>query len=81
MTVFSDANFYNEYDEVALGVTVLGEALVVLADGTEVRTAAEFREAFPDGNIPEDGTKGVTWINNRWYEDQEGNVAFYLEEL
>lgn len=78
--IYEDANFYNDGEEIEPGVFAMGEALIVLPDGTEVRTADEFREAFPDGNIPEDGA-GAQWINNRWFEDLDGNVCFARSEI
>lgn len=77
---FQDANFYDESSEVEPGVFVRGEALIVMDDGSEVRTSDEFRERFPDGVIPEDGD-GCQWINNRWFEDADGNVMFYTHEV
>lgn len=42
-----------------------GEALLVVAD-RELRTPEEFRAAFANGTLPDDGD-GVEWVNNAWF--------------
>jgi len=45
-------------------------------DGRHYRRHPEFREAFPDGKLPEDGEDDWFWERNSWFEvyDEDGQV-------
>jgi hypothetical protein len=72
---FDDAEFY---EGGAIAVFDKGEHQIVVVregdsylsqddDEEALRTAAQFREHFPDGKIPVDGTDGWHWENNGWF--------------
>jgi hypothetical protein len=47
------------------------DSLAAFSDVEVIRSAAQFRRAFPDGNIPEDDT--VEWKHNAWFDLYEGD--------
>lgn len=54
-------------------------------DGTMLRTAAEFRAAFPEGVIPMDGENGWSAVNNGWFAvyvdgEESGEPVYSLSE-
>lgn len=51
-----------------------GESCTANEDGRLLRTAADFRAAFPDGRIPTDGDDGWSHMANGWFmvSDQDG---------
>ena len=45
---------------------VFYDSIAAFSDVVVIRTAEEFLEAFPDGEIPHDGS--VEWQNNAWFD-------------
>lgn len=45
-------------------------------DGRAYHRDHEFRDAFPDGKLPEDGVDGWTWHKNAWFDvyDNHGHM-------
>lgn len=63
-----------------LNLVRVGESRLCQQDGDDctgescLRTPAQFREAFPDGNLPDDGQDGWEWVNNAWFEEAEDDL-------
>ena len=45
-----------------------------------LNSAEEFRSAFPDGTIPDDGSGGIIWNNNGWFEFHDHGDTLDLVE-
>lgn len=62
-----------------------GEALLRYGEGA-LSTASEFRDAFPDGILPDDDGEAFEWVRNGWFDiyDTDGEhldrVHFALDD-
>lgn len=72
---FEDAMFYDSGETYAkvtgpggtYYVEAQGDKCVMHDDGRDLRRSEDFRAAFPDGKLPDDGEDGWEWFNNSWW--------------